>query len=86
MTKEEFRLREALYKHLLKLKVPEVWAELIALRTKKDLLGKFFAHAFDHVDCIFWLETPEGNYFWSEIFWDLRILAYKKKAKAGGAA
>ncbi len=71
MTKEEFKQREALYKHLMKLKVPDVLAELIAVRTAARYVCDRFSVA-DHVDVNLppWRKTPEGFDFWSGVYKD----------------
>ncbi len=70
MTKDEFKQREALYKHLMKLKVPEVLAELIAVRTELTSVNERYewAAGFIFWGLPEWAETPEGKDFWSEVY------------------
>ncbi len=71
-TKQEFKQREALYKHLLKLKVPHVLAELIAVSAHIEWVGLRFFGVANYIHwCIHdWVELPEGEDFWRGVYED----------------
>ncbi len=83
MTKQEFKRREALYKHLLELKVPEVLAELIAVRAVLRYVDARYGRVSTYTFWIVpnWDETPEGADFWRGVNEEALAIA-----KAGGAA
>ncbi len=72
MTKDEFKQRDDHYKHLLKLKVPDVFAELIAVRAHIEWVGSRFFGVANYIHwCIHdWEELPEGEDFWRGVYED----------------
>ncbi len=74
MTKDEFKQREALYKHLLKLKVPGALAEMIAIRTRLQFINYRSSFVKDYLlfGFIRWDLRNIGSDFWEGVYKDAK--------------